>query len=97
MSYQIKLEAAAAQEVELAFEWYETRRSGLGVDFLRAVATAQDMLAREPEQFPLTKAPFRWIKLRRFPYGLHYRIKERTVLVVGCLHFRQSPLRWPGA
>lgn len=89
-------EAPAAQDVEHTFEWYESRRTGLGADFMRAIATARDVLSRDPHPFPVTVEPFRWYKLRRFPYALHYRIRGTTVLITACLHFRQSPTRWPG-
>lgn len=94
--HRVALEAAAALEVEQAFDWYESRRSGLGADFLRSVALARDMLVRDPERFPHTREPFRWVKLRKFPYALYFRIKGDTVLIVACLHFRQSPTLWPG-
>ena len=96
MNFQVRVEAPAARDIKLAFDWSESRRTGLGADFLRVIAVAQDALAREPYRFPTTRAPFRWYKLRRFPYGLHYRIMEDAVLSVACLHFRQSPVRWPG-
>ncbi|MGF6349209.1 hypothetical protein [Variovorax sp. W2I14] len=51
---------------------------------------------RDPLQFSMTRAPFRWLKLRKFPYGLHYRIRGDEVMIVACLHFRQSPAHWPG-
>lgn len=96
MSFGLKFEPAAAREIELAFEWYESRRTGLGAEFLSVIAAAQEILMREPLQFPMTRTPFRWFKLRKFPYGLHYRIRGDEVVIVACLHFRQSPTHWPG-
>ncbi len=97
MSFAVHLNPAAAAEVKEAFAWYESRHTGLGAEFLRAIAASSDALARDPERFPISREPFRWIKLRKFPYGLHDRIKNDEVLIVACLHFRQSPKRWPGA
>jgi len=93
---QVFLDAAAALEVGQAFDWYESRRSGLGAEFLRSVAQARDMLARDPERFQETRSPFRWVKLRKFPYALHFRINSDSVSIVACLHFRQNPIHWPG-
>jgi len=97
LNFPVLFEAAASVEVMTAVEWYETRRTGLGVEFLAAVAAASETLARTPERFPATRAPFRWLRLRRFPYGLHFRIHANAVRIVACLHFRQNPDRWPGA
>ena len=96
MIFRVRLAVPAAQDIELAFDWYESRRTGLGADFLRAIGTASDALVRNPLQFPVTRDPFRWYKLRRFPYGLHFKVSDDVVVIVACLHFRQSPVRWPG-
>ena len=97
MSYEVIFEIPASLELTQAFEWYESRKSGLGAEFLRSVALARDLLVKDPQRFPVTRSPFQWIKLRKFPYGLHYRVIDNRVSVLACLHFRQSPEHWPGA
>ena len=97
MKYTVVFGPAASRELGLAFDWYESQRTGLGAEFLRAVAVARDLLARDPLRFAITRMAFRWIKLRRFPYALHYEIEGELVRVLSCLHFHQSPDRWPGA
>ena len=96
MTYTVCFNPAATLEVDAAFARYEQLRSGLGDGFVRSVAACAESLERNPERFPLTRAPFRWIKLRRFPYGLHFTVQDRTVTILAGLHFRQSPSRWPG-
>jgi toxin ParE1/3/4 len=96
VSYRVLIEPAAAGDIEEAFRWYEARRTGLGAEFVATIAVAFEALTRDPAQFALTRDPFRWIKLRKFPYAIHYRIKGDTVAIAACLHFRQSPKRWPG-
>ena len=96
MIFEVVFESPASHEVTQAFEWYESRKSGLGSEFLRSVALAHDLLVSDPLRFSVTRAPFQWIKLRKFPYGLHYRVTGDKVSVLVCLHFRQSPERWSG-
>ena len=74
------IEAAAAGELEAVFDWYENRHSGLGAEFLRSVAQAGNLLERDAMRFPATREPFRWVKLRKFPYALHFRIKAAASL-----------------
>jgi len=97
VTFIVDFEAPAQHDLRLAFEWYESRQTGLGAEFLRSVAEASERLGRDPMRHPLARAPFRSTKLRRFPYALHYRISDQRISVVACLHFRQSPSRWPGA
>lgn len=96
MRYSVEFLLGASRELDLAFEWYESQRTGLGTELLRAVAAARDVLTRDPLRFPETRKSFRWVKLRRFPYALHYEIDGEAVRVLACLHFHQNPDRWPG-
>ena len=97
MKRSIEFQPAAQGEIENAFVWYEAQHSGLGAEFLRAIATARDQLTRDADRYPVTRGTFRWVKLRRFPYALHFDFDADGVRVHACLHFRQRPERWPGA
>ena len=97
MSRQVLFEAPAQAEIAVAFEWYEQRSYGLGGDFLRSVAVAEERISRGAEAFPESRGRFRRVLLRRFPYALHFEIIDAGhISVLACLHQRQSPRRWPG-
>ena len=96
MSFKVKFEHAASHDVVIAFDWYEAKQAGLGEKFLRSVAVIEDLLSRDPMRFAVVHHPYQSAKLPKFPYGLHYRVIGNTVSVLACLHFRQSPDRWPG-
>ena len=85
---------AAAADVEEAFDWYERQRRGLGEEFLAAVAAILERIGANPDQFPVIHRETRRALLRRFPYGLYYRVIERQVVVVGCMHAMRDPTRW---
>ena len=55
-----------------------------------------EVFFESPAGQELTQA-FEWYELRKFPYGLHYRVIDDKVSVLACLHFRRSPEHWPGA
>jgi plasmid stabilization system protein ParE len=93
--FDVHFNPEASQDVEAAFAWYERLRSGLGDAFVRSVAAGAENLSRTPERHAVTREPFRWLKLRRFPYGLHFHIEGNKVIILAYLHFRQSAERWP--
>jgi plasmid stabilization system protein ParE len=98
VSYEVIVEPPARRDIRTAFEWYENRTEGMGSVFLRAVATAIERLTREPTAYRLERQLYRRIRLRKFPYALHYEVApSHRVFVLACLHFRQSPDIWPGA
>ena len=79
MTWQVHFEAAAQAEIAEAFDWYEQQSYGLGGDFLRVIAAAEEQLTRNPEAFPPTRNRFRRILLRRFPYALHFELLDELV------------------
>lgn len=94
-SFAVNFQPKADAEVRAAYAWYEDKQSGLGDEFLRAVAVIVEVLSRDPKRFALTTAPYRWAKMRKFPYGIHYSVEGNSVWILACLHFRQSTQRWP--
>jgi plasmid stabilization system protein ParE len=86
---------AAAADIEDAYLWYESRRRGLGEEFLAALRLTRDRVLEHPEAFPaLHRNTRRALISQRFPYGLFYRIYGDTMIVVACMHARRDPRRW---
>ncbi len=46
---RLRYTARAKDDVELAFVWYERKRSGLGFEFLDCVETAITLIQENPE------------------------------------------------
>lgn len=85
---------AAAADVEDAYQWYESQQAGLGEEFLAAVRASLGSMTANPESFPVVHRQTRRALLRRFPYGLYYRIFDDQIVVVACMHGRRNPRRW---
>jgi plasmid stabilization system protein ParE len=86
---------AAARDIEQTYQWYESRRPGLGEEFLQALNATRDRVIEHPEAFPgLHRATRRALIRRRFPYGLFYRVYGDTIVIVACMHARRNPRRW---
>ncbi len=85
---------AAAADVEDAWQWYEARRDGLGDEFLDVVQATLESITAHPESAPVVHRDVRRQLLRRFPFGLFYRIVEGQVVVVACFHAKRSPRLW---
>jgi toxin ParE1/3/4 len=88
------LRAAAAADVEEAYDWYEAQREGLGDEFLAAVQAALESILNHPEAAPIVHRETRRVLLRRFPYGIHYRLIDEEVVVVACFHAKRNPRLW---
>lgn len=90
------LRPAAAADVEEAYRWYEDQREGLGEEFLTAVGAGLETIAALPLVAPVVHRDTRRLLLRRFPYGVFYRLVKDEIVVVGCLHAKRHAKLWRG-
>ncbi|HVT17804.1 MAG TPA: type II toxin-antitoxin system RelE/ParE family toxin [Thermoanaerobaculia bacterium] len=94
----MKLLLSVAREAEAealeASEWYEKRSQGLGRAFLELVEQTLEELAERPRQFPLVYRDVRRALLKRFPYGVFFRIRREQIRVLAVLHLSRNPQRW---
>lgn len=94
MTYRIIVRPEAAREVQEAFDWYEERSEGLGLEFLRAAEACLAAVQRNPLAFPQAHKEVRRALMRKFPYALFYLIKEESIVVVACFHAKRDPIDW---
>ena len=92
----VLFDEAALADVEEARAWYANRGADLAYRFEDAVRTAVDAIATNPEAYPVLYRDARRIRLAVFPFNVHYcHYADRgLVLVVACVHARQSPATW---
>ncbi len=88
------LRPAAAADLEEAYRWYEGQREGLGEELLATVGTTLESLVANPRMYPVIHRDTRRALLRRFPYGIYYRLVGERILVVACFHTSRDPKRW---
>jgi len=85
---------AAAADVEDAYNWYESQRPGLGDEFMAAINTAVVSIAENPLGYPIIHRQTRRLLLRRFPYGVYFRLLDNHPIIVACMHGSRNPIRW---
>jgi len=91
---QLVVRPAAAADLDDTFLWYEAQRPGLGHEFVAAVRAAFGSILSNPKLYGIVHRNTRRALLRRFPYGVFYRIYPDTIVVVACMHGRRDPKRW---
>lgn len=83
-----------ADEVNDAYRWYESRRAGLGDDFLAALEAVYRAVRATPAMHRVIEQAVRRSMLRRFPYGVYYRIQADRVEVLAVQHGHRDPAEW---
>lgn len=82
--------ASASAETANAAAWYERRRAGLGSEFLAAIDDALARIAERPQAFRVVTPRIRRARLRRFPYGVFFTLREDRVEVLAVHHARRK-------
>lgn len=77
-----------------AAKYYESQGSGLGVDYLSEVERSVQAITESPNTWPIIEGELRRRLVRRFPFGILYRIEREEIVVVAVAHLRRKPGYW---
>lgn len=98
MSRAIVFRDPAAAEFDAAFDWYETQRPGLGVDFIAEVQAALNRILTAPDApavvLAVVLADIRRRTVRRFPHSIYYRTHDDRIEVIAVFHGSRDPTVW---
>ena len=83
--------AAAEAEVVETARYYSSRAMGLGREFLDAVDAAVQDILTDPARFAPVSGDIRMYLMKRFPYGIYYRLNGPTVRILVVKHHRRRP------
>ena len=91
---KVRLTAHALTDMERIWSYYEKQRRGLGGDFLDELAAAIRLI----RDFPLGQPEFwkgtRRVLLKRFPYGMAYRVEGIDIQVIVIAHTSRASRVW---
>jgi plasmid stabilization system protein ParE len=88
------LHAEAREEFDEAFDWYERKRPGLGVDFMTCVQETLKYVSKTPRRYPEVLQDVRRAPVRRFPYSVLYRVESSRVMIFAVFHGKRDPKVW---
>jgi toxin ParE1/3/4 len=94
MSLPLLITPDAEEDLAQAKAWYNGKREGLGDEFVLCVEEALDRIRRLPESATQVYPGVRRVVVRRFPYGVFYRVDPDQVAVIAVYHSRRDPRGW---
>jgi mRNA-degrading endonuclease RelE of RelBE toxin-antitoxin system len=98
MSWQLEFAPEVEQDIAVAADWYETRQSGLGAQFVEEVIRTWEALTDNPllSCRRHSSKNIRWRYLDRFPYRIIYEVDEmnHVVKVAAVLHAARHDKHW---
>lgn len=84
----------AQQDLTDAYDWYESRRTGLGEDFLACIDACFARIRRTPEMCAIALDNYRRALVRRFPYAIIYELTSEALTVHGVFHTARDSDTW---
>jgi hypothetical protein len=79
----------------VAFDFYETRRRGLGIKFALEVGIGISTILEAPRRWPEIEPGYRKNRLDPFPYALIYHLPTPQILeIVAVFDLRRQPGSW---
>jgi plasmid stabilization system protein ParE len=90
----VSVRPKAEEEAQRAAKWYEERSQGLGAAFLELVEQILTEISENPFRFPVVYGDIRRALLKRFPYGVFFRIRPSRIRVIAIMHLSRNPERW---
>lgn len=96
MSYNLKIDIDAFNDIQRTFEWYELQSKGLGLRYKNQTKKQINALKKDPYLFSIKYNSIRCRKIEKFPFLIHYEINEenKTVTVFAIFHTSRNPEIW---
>ena len=94
MKLPIILHRLAQRELDLAVDWYEDRRRGLGERFNNRVLDVMSRISDNPYAFAESEDRVREARVPRFPYCIYFRVESERIQVVSVFHTSRDPESW---
>jgi plasmid stabilization system protein ParE len=94
MSLDLVFHPRVRMDMDDAYRWYETQNPGRGEDFLSSVQKVLDRIRANPEMHAKIYGEVRRCLIRRFPYGVFYRVETDRICIVAVYHAKRDPAGW---
>ena len=93
---KVRVVPAARAEFLEALTYFEEQRAGLGRNLATEISDAVRKIVANPSSCPRHLAGTRRCRLRRFKYGIVYRVTETEIRIIAMMHLHRRPGYWKG-
>jgi plasmid stabilization system protein ParE len=94
MSLPLVYRREVQNEIDDAYQEYESQQPGLGNRFIAAIRQLLKRIEENPQLYGVHYKDVQADKSRRFPFGVYYRIEPARVLVLAVRHGHRNPRDW---
>ncbi|MFN8254079.1 MAG: type II toxin-antitoxin system RelE/ParE family toxin [Bacteroidales bacterium] len=92
--FNLKINPFAEEDIIDSYEFYESEKEGLGVEFVQEIKKTIARIEDNPNQFPKIRNQIRVALANRFPFIIIYYIKGLIINVFAVFHTSRNPKAW---
>jgi len=94
MSLNVIIHRAAKAEFIEASKWYESKRLGLGREFIDEIEHCIKLAAEYPQRYKIIQNNLRRVVANRFPYSVYFCYVPERIVVLAIFHSSRNPRIW---
>lgn len=94
MAYRVVITEAAENDVYEAYLWYEEQKEGLGDIFESHLSKTIAGIKEDPLKLQVRYNTIRICFLKKFPYGIHFNITDKIIIIMAVFHTSRDPGIW---
>ncbi|MEM1326358.1 MAG: type II toxin-antitoxin system RelE/ParE family toxin [Bacteroidota bacterium] len=94
MNFQVIIQPEAEDEIDDAFHYLDSIRTGLGFDFLALLSEVIGRLEDNPFQYQKILGEKRRAVIQKFKYSVIYLINNDEVFILAVIHGSRHPRKW---
>jgi plasmid stabilization system protein ParE len=94
LKYSLSIRKEAEADIAEAYQYYESCRENLGLDFMLCIEESFSRIQKNPKQYKVIYKNVHRALVKRFPYGVYYVVLEKTISVLSVMHARKNPGHW---
>lgn len=94
MAYKLNSSTKAELDINKAIEYYKDIDIQLAKDLLTELKATRQYIQKHPKKIQVKYANIRVAFLKRFPFGVHFRLEDKTISILAILHTSGDPENW---
>lgn len=93
--YQLRIRILAQKDADDIFEYYSNLNPSLALRFLDSLSSELEAITKNPESFQLKYKNTRVRYLKKFSFGIHYRVMNEVFIeILSIIHTSRNPEIW---
>jgi len=94
MAYKVITSSKSEIDVSRAIEYYKEINIELAKAFLKDLRATKNYLVKHPKKIQVRYANICIAFLETFPYGIHFRLQDKTITIISILGTAEDSQKW---